>query len=83
MVVGPWLQDIESLEAISQDASIRQIVLRMAGLARGGRLGGFIAAVDSDAELDQETKQSVLELAGDESFLLACEDYFHATRYFH
>ena len=79
----PWLQDIESLEAINQDQAMRQIVLRMAGLARGGRLDGFIAAVDSDAELDQETKANVLELARDESFLLACEDYLLATRRFH
>jgi hypothetical protein len=77
------MQDIESLEAINQDAAIRQIILRMAGLARGGRLGGFIAAVDSDAELDAETKETVLELARDESFLLAAEDYLLATRYLH
>jgi hypothetical protein len=77
------MQDIESLEAINQDAAIRQLVLRMAGLARGGRLGGFIAAVDSDAELDPETKETVLELARDEGFLLAAEDYLLATRYLH
>ena len=77
------LRDIESLEAINQDQAIRQIVLRMAGLARGGRLGGFIAAVDSDSELDQETKATVIELARDESFLLACEDYLLATRRYH
>ena len=78
-----WAQDIESLEAINQDAAVRQLVLRMAGLARGGRLPGFIAAVDSDAELDEETKETVLELASDESFLLAAEDYLLATRHFH
>jgi hypothetical protein len=80
---APWGQDLESLEAINQDAAVRQLVLRMAGLARGGRLGGFIAAVDSDAELDDETKETVLELARDESFLLAAEDYLLATRHFH
>jgi hypothetical protein len=80
---APWVQDLESLEAINQDAAVRQLVLRMAGLARGGRLGGFIAAVDSDAELDDETKETVLELARDESFLLAAEDYLLATRHFH
>lgn len=82
-MLDPWPQDLEPLEAINQDPAVRQIVLRMAGLARGGRLGGFIAAVDSDVELDQETKDNVLELARDESFLLACEDYFHATRHYH
>jgi hypothetical protein len=82
-MVDPRLQDLESFEAINQDEAIRQIVLRMAGLARGGRLPGFIAAVDSDADLDDETKESVLELARNESFLLAAEDYLRATRYLH
>ena len=80
---APFVQDLESLEAINQDAAVRQLVLRMAGLARGGRLGGFIAAVDSDADLDAETKETVLELARDESFLLAAEDYLLATRHLH
>jgi len=74
---------LESFEAINQDHVVRQIVLRMAGLARGGRLGGFIAAVDSDDDLDDETKASVLELARDEDFLLAAESYLKATRVFH
>jgi hypothetical protein len=82
-MVDPRLQDLESLEAINQDEAIRQIVLRMAGLARGGRLPGFIAAVDSDCELDDETKETVLELARNESFLLVAEDYLLATRYLH
>jgi hypothetical protein len=82
-MVDPRLQDLESFEAINQDEAIRQIVLRMAGLARGGRLPGFIAAVDSDADLDDETKETVLELARNESFLLAAEDYLRATRYLH
>jgi hypothetical protein len=82
-MVDPRLQDLESFEAINQDEAIRQIVLRMAGLARGGRLPGFIAAVDSDAELDDETKETVLELARNESFLLAAEDYLRATRFLH
>ena len=30
----PWARDLESLEAINQDADIRQLVLRMANLAR-------------------------------------------------
>ena len=67
------MQDIESLEAINQDELVRQLVLRMAGLARGGRLPGFVAAVGADTELDAETA-TVLELARDETFLLACED---------
>jgi hypothetical protein len=82
-MLEPSGRDLEALEAINQDAAVRQIILRMAGLARGGRLGGFIAAVDSDADLDDETKQTVLELARDETFLLAAEDYLRATRHYH
>jgi hypothetical protein len=82
-MLEPCGHDLESLEAINQDAAVRQIILRMAGLARGGRLGGFIAAVDSDVDLDDETKETVLELARDETFLLAAEDYLRSTRRYH
>ena len=76
------MQDIESLETINQDELVRQVVLRTAGLARG-RLPGFVPTVGADAELDAETKATVLELARDEPFLLACEDYMRATAYYH
>ena len=79
----PYVQDIESFEAIYQDELVRRLVLRMAGLARGGRLPGFLAALGEDTELDAETKATVLELARDETFLLACEDYMRATAYYH
>ena len=79
----PWARDLESLEAINQDDDIRQLVLRMANLARRGSLGDFIAVVDSDEELDQETKDTVLELARDETFLLAAEDYLRTCRTYH
>ena len=82
-MVDPCGRDLESLEAINQDAAVRQIILRMAGLARGGRIEGFIAAVDSDADLDDETKANVLELARDEMFLYAAEEYLRATRHLH
>jgi hypothetical protein len=79
----PWVRDLESLEAINQDEDIRDLVLRMANLARGGHLGDFIAVVDSDEELDQATKDTVLELARDETFLLAAEDYLRICRRYH
>ena len=79
----PWARDLESLEAINQDDDIKQLVLRMANLARRGHLGDFIAVVDSDDELDQETKDTVLELARDETFLLAAEDYLRTCRTYH
>ena len=78
-----WFQDIESLEAINQDAETRDLILRMAGLAKGGRLGTFIDAVDADGELDQHTKDWLTELARDETFLLAVEDYLRRCRYYH
>ena len=78
----PWVQDIESFEAINQDELVRQLI-RMAGLARGGRLPGLVAAIGADAELDAETKATMLELARDETFLLACEDCMRATAYLH
>lgn len=82
-MLGLWLQDIESLEAINQDEPIRELVLRMAGLARGGRLDGFIDALDADRDLDQGTKDTVLELARDETFLFAVEDYVETCQRFH
>ena len=80
-MLDPRPQDLEALEALNRDEMSRQVVLRMAGLARGGRLPSFVAAVGRDPELDEETKQEVLELA-DESFLLAAEDYLLAEKPF-
>jgi hypothetical protein len=81
-MVGAWY-DIESLEGLHQDEAVRDVVLRMAVLARGGRLGCFVDAVDADADLDAETKAAVLELAGERAFLLAFEDYSRRCRYYH
>ena len=36
---GEWMEDLESLEAISQDAEARKIFLRMAAMSQEGRLG--------------------------------------------
>jgi hypothetical protein len=83
MPLLPWVQDLESLEAINQDADIRQLVLRMANLARDGHLGDFIAVVDSDVDLDDETKETVLELARNEEFLLVAEDYLRSCQRYH
>jgi hypothetical protein len=82
-MLDPRPQDLEALEALNQDEVTRQVVLRMADLARGGRLPSFIAAVDRDPELDDETKESLFELARSESFLLAAEDYLRQTRRYH
>jgi hypothetical protein len=82
-VDGLWLQDIESLEAISQDEDTRNLVLRMAHLSQNGRLQPFLRELEDDRDLDDETKGTLAELASDESFLNAVEDYVHRTRALH
>src|SRR5262245_14948048 len=80
---GAWLDDIESLEAISQNDDARRIFLRMAALQQAGRLSNFLAEIASDDELDEATKGQLTELASDESFLLAVEEYLRKTQRFH
>jgi hypothetical protein len=70
-----WLDDIESLEAISQNEDARRILLRMAALSQTGRTPSFVVEVALDGELDATTKSRLVELAQDESFLLAVEEY--------
>jgi hypothetical protein len=82
-VHGLWLQDIESLEAISQDEETCALCLRMAEMSQLGRLGPFLVEVERDRELDAETKASLAELASDASFLHAVEDYVRSTRALH
>jgi hypothetical protein len=82
-VDGHWLQDIESLEAISQDAETRRLFLRMARMSQAGRLQPFLRELDADADLDVETKLTIAELAQDASLLHAVEDYVHRTRALH
>jgi hypothetical protein len=82
-VDGLWLQDIESLEAISQDEDTRNLFLRMAHLSQHGRLQPFLRELEDDGDLDAETKVTLAELACDESFLLAVEDYVLRTRALH
>jgi hypothetical protein len=80
---GTWLQEIESLEEISQQEDIRLLCLRMAALQRTGGLDTFLRQVARDDELDDETKGTVSELAGCRAFLLALEDYVGRTRVLH
>ena len=82
-MLGLWLQDLESLEAISQDADARQIFLRMAAMSQAGRMRSFLTELAHDDELDDETKGTLTELARDRSFLLAVEDYLHRTQRIH
>jgi len=79
-----WIHhDLESLEAISQDDEAKRIFLRMAALSRGGQIGSFLTELARDEELDDETKETLRELAEDNSFLLAVEDYLQRTDRLH
>ena len=82
-VVDLWLHDIESLEAVAQDESTKLLCLRMAAMSKAGTLEPFIATLHRDDELDEGTKGTIAEIARDEQFLLAVEDYVRRTRYVH
>jgi hypothetical protein len=82
-MTGLWLQDIEALEAISQDQRTRELFLRMAQMSQSGRIVPFLDELERDDELDDVTKGTLAELATDESFLHAVEDYVRRTRAMH
>jgi hypothetical protein len=82
-MTGAWLADIESLEAISQDHDTRDLFLRMAHLSQTDRLVVFLRELQRDQDLDDETKVTLAELAGDRTFLHAVEDYVHRTQALH
>jgi hypothetical protein len=80
---GEWLDDLESLEAISQDAEARQIFSHMAAMSQEGRLATFLVELAGTQELDDFTKGTLSEIARDEAFLLAVDDYLHRTQVLH
>jgi hypothetical protein len=82
-MLGLWLQDIDALEAISQNDDARRIFLRMAAMSHDGRLPNFLAEIARDDELDDATKGQLTELASDRSFLLAVEEYLRKTQRVH
>jgi hypothetical protein len=75
--------DLESLEAISQNDEARGIFLRMAAMSQDGRLPQFLTELNYDPEVDEDTKGTITEIASDESFLLVVEDYVRRTRLYH
>ena len=82
-MLDAWLQDIESLEAVTQDEQTRGLCLRMAAMTQAGTLEPFLARLDGDEDLDEHTKGTIVEIAGDAAFLLAVEDYVRRTRVLH
>ena len=80
---GEWIQDLESLEAISQDEEARRIFSCMAALSQEGRLGSFLLELADTCELDDLTKGTLSEIARDEAFLLVVDDYLHRTHVLH
>jgi hypothetical protein len=78
-----WLLDIESLEAVTQDDHTRRLCLRMAAMSQAGTLRPFLADLHHDDELDEGTKGTIAEIAEDETFLLAVEDYVRRTQLIH
>jgi hypothetical protein len=82
-MLGLWLNDMESLEAICQDDEAKQIFLRMAAMSRDGNMGNFLSELARDEDLDDETKGTLKELAEDNTFLLAIEDYLQRTTVLH
>lgn len=75
--------NLESFEAINQDDLTRDLVLRMSALSQAGKLAPFLFELTHDAELDELTKGTLVEIANDESFLLAVEDYLVRTEIVH
>jgi hypothetical protein len=55
----------------------------MAAMSKAGTLGPFIRELSSDSELDEDTKGTIAEIARDERFLLAVEDYVRRTTVAH
>ena len=82
-MIDLWLHDLESLEAVTQDEHTRRICLRMAAMSQAGTLGPFIRNLRHDDELDEMTKGTIAEIAGDANFLLAVEDYVRRTQLVH
>ena len=82
-MLGVWIHDIESLEAISQNHEARRIFLRMSAMSQQGRLASFLHELAYDEDLDDDTKGPIVEIAKDHSFLLAVEDYLRRTERVH
>jgi hypothetical protein len=77
------LPGLAPLEEVLEDEAARRIFLKLAALAREGRIGPFLDQLDADTEVDDETKRMVSELGRDEDLLLTVEDYLRRTHRAH
>jgi fructose-bisphosphate aldolase class 1 len=75
--------NLESFEAINQDDMSRDLVLRMSELSQAGKLGTFLFELTLDAELDDLTTATRVEIATDAEFVPAIEDYHVRTEIVH
>jgi hypothetical protein len=83
-MLGLWQHgDLESLEEISQNDDAKRIFLRMAALSQNGRLPQFLTELNYDPGIDEEIKGTITELASNQLFLLAVEDYLRRTQLYH
>ncbi len=77
-----WLEQLETLEAISQNEDARRLFLRMAQMSQAGAIDSFLVQLEN-GDLDDETRDGLAELATDKSFLLGFDDYIRRTRLVH
>ncbi len=73
------VHELEVLDAIDDDADLRALVLRVARLAERGALAPFLEAVETDVELNDETRSWLLTVAHD-PFLRAAKRYAGLAR---
>ncbi len=70
-------------EALAQDEDTKLLCLQMAAMSKAGKLAPFITTLHDDGDVDEATKGTIAEIASDEQFLLAVEDYVRRTACFH
>jgi hypothetical protein len=75
--------DLETLEAVSQNVEARDLFLRMAHLSGAGGLKRFLSELSESEGIDSETKALFAEIAQDRTFLVALDEYVHLTRLLH
>jgi hypothetical protein len=78
-VSAETIHELDALDAIDGDPDLRGVVLRLARLADEGRLPSFVRAVETDSELNRDTRNWLLWVAR-EPFLGAAERYAELSR---